>query len=257
MQLIDTHTHLYCEEFDEDRQEVIQRAIEAGVTTMLLPAIDEKSYDRQEQLSQQYPGVFHQMMGLHPTSIDQDYQKKLSICRELLFSNPDKYIGIGEIGLDSYWDTSFEKEQSLALREQLNWALELGKPVDLHIRNCYKEIFEILQESDYERISGIFHCFSGSLEQAIKAIEMGFMIGIGGVVSFKKSELPKIVEAIPLEKIVLETDSPYLAPVPHRGKRNESAYILQVAQKIAELKNITLFEVAHQTSTNARSIFNI
>lgn len=255
MELIDTHTHLYCEEFDQDREEVIQRACEAGVTTMLLPAIDNESYERQEMMAQNHPELFHQMMGLHPTSVDERFREKLTTCKKRLFGNPEKYIAIGEIGLDFYWDRTFEKEQEEVLHEQFRWAIELNKPVDLHVRNSYGRMLEILEEKEFRLIRGVFHCFSGTLEQAMIAIEKGFYIGIGGAATFKKSNLPEIIANIPLDKIVIETDSPYLAPMPHRGKRNESAFVINVAKKIAEIKEVSFEQVAEQTTFNAKKIF--
>ena len=263
--LIDTHSHIYAEEFDADRDEVVSRAEKAGVGLMLLPAIDGESYDRQEALAASRPDLFRQMMGLHPTSVDENFEASLDLAHNRLFSIPDKYIGIGEIGLDFYWDTTFREQQIEVLEQQTVWAKELDKPIVLHLRNgkdgnaetdAYAEVFCLLERCNYNG-RGIMHCFSGTLKDAQRAVEMGFLIGIGGVVTYKKSALPDIVRVLPLESIVLETDSPYLAPVPHRGQRNESAYVSIVAQKVAEIKGISFDEVADATTDNARRLFKL
>lgn len=264
MNLIDTHSHIYSEEFDEDRAAVIERATTIGVSLILLPAIDPDSHSRQELLAQSRPDLFRQMMGLHPTSVTQCYDEPLNETRQLLFATPEKYIGVGEIGLDFYWDTTYKQQQIEVLEEQFRWAEELDKPVVLHLRNgkevkeatdAYREVFHILEH--HTNLRGIMHCFSGTLEDAQRAVAMGFLLGIGGVVTYKKSTLPTIVENTPLEKIVLETDSPYLAPVPYRGKRNESSYVATVAQKVADIKQTTIEHVGEVTSSNARTLFAI
>lgn len=263
--LIDTHSHIYAEEFDDDRNEAIARAEAAGVGMILLPAIDNESYDRQETLALSRPDLFRQMMGLHPTSVDADYKAALELAHKKLVANPSKYIAIGEVGLDFYWDTTFRQQQTEALNQQIQWAEEMHKPLVLHLRsgkdgsddsNAYAEIFRLLERCRYGG-KGIMHCFSGTLKDAQRAVEMGFLIGIGGVVTYKKSALPDIVRVLPLESIVLETDSPYLAPVPHRGQRNESAYVSIVAQKVAEIKGISFDEVADATTDNARRLFKL
>ena len=264
--LIDTHSHIYSEEFDTDRDAVIQRAEAVGVGLILLPAIDVDSYERQESLASSRPDLFRQMMGLHPTSVNETYKYALSIAKEKLFANPDKYIGVGEVGLDFYWDTTFRSQQIDALECQTEWACELDKPIVLHLRNgkdgvaesdAYAEIFDLLRRCSPPNRRGIMHCFSGSMEDAEHAVELGFMLGIGGVVTYKKSTLPDIVRTVPLENIVLETDSPYLAPVPYRGRRNESAYVGVVADKVAEIKGITPTEVAEVTTANAKRLFGL
>ncbi len=266
MKLIDTHSHIYSEEFDCDRQAVIARAEAQGVGTILLPAIDRQSYDRQEQLTLSRPDLFRQMMGLHPTSIDESYEENLTLAHNLLFSTPEKYVGVGEIGLDFYWDTSFRQQQLEALERQIGWAETLDKPFVLHLRsgkdglpqnNAYDEVFRLLEQHGSIFYKGIMHCFSGTVDDALHAAEMGFLIGIGGVVTYKKSLLPDIVRTLPLEKIVLETDAPYLAPVPYRGHRNESAYVSIVAEKVSEIKGISTEVVAHITSENARKLFRL
>ncbi|MCR4817172.1 MAG: TatD family hydrolase [Bacteroidales bacterium] len=264
--LIDTHSHIYSEEFDSDRDAVVQRAESVGVGMILLPAIDGDSYDRQESLASSRPDLFRQMMGLHPTSVNETYQSALAIAKEKLYANPDKYIGIGEVGLDFYWDTTFRSQQIDALERQVEWARELDKPIVLHLRNgkdglagsdAYAEVFDLLRRCPAPNRKGIMHCFSGSMGDAERAVAMGFMLGIGGVVTYKKSTLPTIVSTVPLENIVLETDSPYLAPVPYRGHRNESAYVSVVADKVAEIKGITPSEVAVVTANNAIRLFGL
>lgn len=263
--LTDTHSHIYAEEFDADRDDVVARAEQAGVGLILLPAIDKESYDRQKALAASRPDLFRQMMGLHPTSVGENYRSDLGLAHDKLFSDPDKYIGIGEVGLDFYWDTTYRRQQIEALELQTGWAQELGKPIVLHLRNgkdgsadtdAYAEAFRLLERCAY-RGRGIMHCFSGTMADAERATALGFLIGIGGSLTYKKSTLPDIVRALPLESIVLETDSPYLAPVPHRGQRNESAYVSIVAQKVAEIKGLSPDEVAAATTTNACQLFAI
>ena len=263
--LTDTHSHIYAEEFNTDRDDVVARAEQAGVRLILLPAIDKESYDRQEALAASRPDLFRQMMGLHPTSVGEDYRSDLELAHDKLFSNPDKYIGIGEVGLDFYWDTTYRRQQIEALELQTGWAQALDKPIVLHLRNgkdgsadtdAYAEVFRLLERCAY-RGRGIMHCFSGTMADAERAAELGFLIGIGGSLTYKKSTLPDIVRALPLESIVLETDSPYLAPVPYRGRRNESAYVSLVAQKVAEIKGISNDEVAEVTTANACQLFAI
>ena len=264
--LTDTHSHIYAEEFDSDRDEVIARAEKAGVGLILLPAIDRESYDRQEQLAESRPDLFRQMMGLHPTSVGENYTTDLELVRNKLFSNPDKYIGVGEIGLDFYWDTTYRNQQIEVLERQIGWAQELDKPIVLHLRNgkdgnsdndAYDAAFKLLERLSRNKYKGIMHCFSGTMEDAERAVDMGFCIGIGGTLTYKKSSLPEIVKALPLERIVLETDDPYLAPVPYRGRRNEPSYITFVAEKVAEIKNISSEKVADVTTANAKELFNL
>jgi len=261
--LTDTHSHIYAEEFDADRAEVVARALAAGVTTILLPAIDKESYQHQEELAASNPRLFRQMMGLHPTSVGDSWEQDLEIARELLFGAPDKYVGVGEVGLDFYWDTTYRSQQEEALRRQMDWAQELNKPLALHVRNgkeegcdAYSVVLDMI-ESHHGALRGVLHCFSGSADDARRAVDAGFMLGIGGVVTYKKSTLPDIVATIPLEHLLLETDAPYLAPVPHRGRRNESAYVAIVAHKVAEIKNVSFDTVANSTSENAKRLFCI
>ena len=262
--LIDTHSHIYSEEFDEDQCDVIARAEAAGVGCIILPAIDSESYGRQENLANSRPDLFRQMIGLHPTSVKENYKEALGLVQKILFEHPEKYVGVGEIGLDFYWDTSFRKQQLSALKQQICWAEELDKAVSLHLRNgkdcqpendAYTTLFNLLEHHGSTQYRGILHCFSGTLDNAMQAIKMGFFLGIGGVVTYKKSTMPAIIESVGLEHIVLETDSPYLAPVPYRGHRNESAYMEIVARKIADITNCSLQTVAETTTNNVRCIF--
>ena len=256
VQLIDTHSHLYDEAFDEDIDIVINNALEKGVTKIILPAIDSSTIERQKKLSASYPDIFYQMIGVHPTSIKEDYRKELDVVYNEISTNADSYLAIGEIGLDYYWDTTFAHEQQTALITQIEWANKYQKPVALHVRNAYTEMFEVLEKHSVDR-RGVLHCFSGTRSDAKRAVDMGYMLGIGGVVTFKKNELAKIVAELPLQNILLETDAPYLAPTPYRGKRNESAYVLNVAQTVAEIKNTSLEQVAETTLQNAVELFGI
>lgn len=252
---IDTHTHLYCEEFDDDREATVQRALDADVSLMLLPAIDSHTTQRQQSLWQSHPDCFRQMAGLHPTSVSDNYEDELSLVAQQLQNAPEQYVAIGEIGLDLYWDATYRPQQEDALLRQLDLAETYHKPVALHIRNAYDEFFQLLQRHNRATYSGVLHCYSGTLQQAFAATEMGFFIGIGGVLTYKKSTLPEIVSALPLERILLETDAPYLAPVPHRGHRNESAYLPHVAQYLADIKHLPLERIAEVTTANAQTLF--
>ena len=257
---IDTHCHLYDEVFDTDRAEAVQRAVDAGVTTMLLPDIDSSSTSRLDALAAQYPQFFRSMAGLHPTSVKEDFEVELEHVRERLYSDhsPSRaFVAVGEIGMDLYWDRTFEAEQREVLRRQMLWAEELNLPVCLHIRKAHNEVFGLLRDLNRASYRGVMHCFGGSVQEAHRAVEMGFYLGIGGVVTFKNATMAEVVKAMPLERLLLETDAPYLSPVPHRGKRNESAYIPLIAQCVADLRGITLAEVAAQTTENARSLFGI
>ena len=263
MQFIDTHCHLYDEAFDDDRPQALQRALDAGVDTLLLPAIDSQNHDRQELLATQYPQYLHQMMGLHPTSVKEDFEQELAIVHDRLFhlsplsSHLSPYVAVGEIGLDLYWDTTYLEQQREVLLRQMQWAEELQLPVCLHVRKAYNELFGLLKRLNRPRYRGVMHCFGGSLQEAYKAIEMGFHLGVGGVATFKNAALGTIAATVPLESLVLETDAPYLSPVPHRGQRNEPSYIPLIAQRIADLRGISLDEVADVTTTSARKLFKI
>ena len=253
MILTDTHTHLYSEEFNEDRTAIINKAISNSVTKLYLPNIDSNSIDGMLQLEKEFPDNCFAMMGLHPCSVKENYLDELTIVKKWL--DKRKFIAIGEIGIDLYWDKTFITEQEIAFKKQIDWALEYNYSIVIHCRNAFDEIFTILQS--YSKLpKGIFHCFSGDVEQAQKILALkNFKLGIGGVVTFKNSGLDKVVETISIEDIVLETDSPYLAPMPYRGKRNESSYIPLIAKKVAELKNISIEEVENVTTNNANFIF--
>lgn len=256
MYFIDTHTHLYSSEFDTDRTEMVENAIKAGVKKLLLPNIDVASIDPMYELCKQFPANCFPMMGLHPGYVTENWEQDLVIIRKALDEN--KHIAVGEIGMDLYWDKTFIEEQKMAFRIQIEWAKEFKLPIVIHARDAFDEIFEILDELNDANLTGVFHCFTGSLEQAQKIQSYGgFYFGIGGVLTYKKSDLPSVLVDIPLEQILLETDAPYLPPTPHRGKRNESKFLLHVAEKVAEVKNCSLVDVARITSENAQQLFRI
>lgn len=261
MILTDTHTHLYSEEFNADRVQVVERAIAAGVTRFFLPNIDSTSIGALFELCEKFPENCFPMMGLHPTSVKENFEEELEIVRTYLEgrfrAQAIKFYAVGEIGIDLYWDKTFFSQQQLAFDTQIKWAKEFSLPIVIHSRNSFDEIVEILEKHTDDKLRGIFHCFSGTKEQAEKAISLGFKLGIGGVLTYKNSGLDKAITDIDLKHLVLETDSPYLTPTPHRGKRNESGYITLVAQKLAEIKNISLEEVAEITTANSKNIFGI
>lgn len=251
--MIDTHTHLYAEEFNADRTSLIQKAIKNGVTKFYLPNIDSSSIEGMHQLENDFPENCFAMMGLHPCSVNAGVEQELAIVKDWLAKR--KYKAIGEIGIDLYWEKAFLKEQQHAFKMQIEWALEYNYPIVIHCREAFDEIYEAL--TSFKKLpKAIFHCFSGNAEQAKKIIALGnFKLGIGGVVTFKNSGLDKVVEQIDLEHLVLETDAPYLAPVPFRGKRNEPSYILEVAKKVAEIKKVSIAEVSEITTKNSNFIF--
>jgi TatD DNase family protein len=255
MFLIDTHTHLYLEEFDNDRTEVINRAIENDVRYMLLPNIDSSSTEPMLNLCDLFPGNCFPMMGLHPTSVKENYQDELKKVEELLKKR--KFYGIGETGIDLYWDKTFIEEQKIAFSRQVELAKEYNLPIVIHSRDSFDEIYEILLKLNSDELTGVFHCFTGDYEQAKKVTGLGLKLGIGGVLTFKNSNLDKVLEGIDLEHIILETDSPYLTPTPFRGKRNESSYVKYVAEKLATVKNITVDTVYRITSKNAIDLFKL
>ena len=255
MTLIDTHTHLYLPEFDEDRSLVVKRAIEAGVEYLLLPNIDSRSYPDMIKLSKAYPNSCFPMIGLHPTSVKDNYRQELDAIYKKF--NEHKFIAIGEIGIDLYWDKTYFKQQETAFRAQIQWAKDWHLPIVIHARDSFDEIFKVIEEEIDENLTGVFHSFTGTIEQAQRIINWGFKIGIGGIVSFKNAGLDKVVKQIDLNHIILETDSPYLAPVPKRGKRNESAYLIHIAEKIAALHETSMEKVAKITTKNARALFKL
>jgi TatD DNase family protein len=255
MNLIDTHTHLFSSQFDEDRNAVVQKAIDNGVSKMLLPNISSETIEAMHQLCQDFPKHCYPMMGLHPCDVKDDYLKELEIVKAHL--DKGKYVAVGEIGIDLYWDKSTLDIQKKAFRQQLIWAKEYDLPVAIHIRESFDEIFEVIEEVNDEKLRGVFHCFTGTKEQGLRAIDMGFMLGIGGVVTFKNSGLDQTLSGLPLAQLILETDSPYLAPTPHRGQRNESAFIPLMAQKLADIYEMDIEEVARITTQNAKTLFKL
>jgi len=251
--LVDTHAHLYLEQFDEDRDEMLQRARDNNIKKFYLPNIDSSTIDVMLSMEEKYPGECFAMMGLHPCSVKSNYKEELAIAKKWLDERP--FVAVGEIGTDLHWDKTFIEEQKDAFRIQANWAKDLGIPIVIHCRDSMDLTIDLVKEEQDGRLRGIFHCFGGSVEQANSIIDLGFYMGIGGVLTFKKSGLDETVKSISLEHLVLETDSPYLAPTPFRGKRNESAYIHQIGERLASVKETTLEEVARVTSENAEKIF--
>lgn len=255
MIITDTHTHLYSEEFDQDRPQMVQRAISNGVTRFFIPAIDSNHTLSMYELEKNYPENVFLMMGLHPTYVKENYLEELQHVEEELSKR--KFYAIGEIGIDLYWDKTHFKEQQIAFRKQIQLAKQYKLPIVIHCREAFDEIFEILEEEKSEDLFGIFHCFTGTHEQALKAISYNMKLGIGGVVTFKNGKIDQFLNQIDLKHIVLETDAPYLAPIPYRGKRNESSYILNVVTKLAEIYGIPPEEIAKITTENSKIIFSI
>ena len=253
MLLIDTHTHLYDSKFNEDRSQAIKKAIDEGVERMYMPNIDKGTIDGMLALEVEFPDHCFAMMGLHPCSVKEDYEEELQIVRSWL--DRRSFKAVGEIGIDLYWDKTFVKEQETAFLRQVEWAIEFDLPIVIHSRESIDEILSLLQPIKDPKLRGIFHCFTGNLQQANAIIDLGFLMGIGGVLTFKKSGLDKVLEEVDLRHLVLETDAPYLAPTPHRGKRNESAYVNLVAEKLAQVHGVTKTEVAKITSANALALF--
>lgn len=251
---IDTHSHIYANEFSEDINEVISRSLENGVERIYMPNIDVSSIEAMNKLSKLYPNVCIPQMGLHPCYVKEDFKDQLDVIKTHLFQ--DSYSAVGEIGLDFYWDKTFTEEQIEAFRIQIEWSRSLELPIVIHSRDSLEMSIEIVEELQQGDLAGIFHCYGGTVEQAQKIIDLGFYMGIGGVVTFKNSGLDKIIKEIDLKHFVLETDSPYLSPTPHRGKRNESAYISLIAEKISEIKGCSLEEIADITSQSANKVYN-
>lgn len=254
---MDTHSHLFLEEFAEDLPQVMERAHNAGVSYIFMPNIDSTTIESMLSVCNAYPGYCFPMIGLHPTSVNESYERELAIVYERL-SAPNNFIAIGEIGLDLYWDKTFLKEQLEAFEKQIEWALEFNLPIVIHSREAFDYIYKVMEPYKNTALSGVFHSFTGTQEEADRLLEFeGFMLGINGVVTFKKSTLPETLQTVPLERIVLETDSPYLTPVPNRGKRNESAYVKDTLNKVAEIYRMTDEYVAEVTSENALKVFGI
>ena len=255
--MIDTHSHIFESDFLDDLPEVITRAKEVGVQKIFLPNIDDTTVDAMLEVCSQYPGYCYPMLGFHPTSVDADALKKVKEMKKRL-TKGHPYIAIGEVGLDLYWDKTYIKEQKQVLEEQIQWALEEDLPLVIHCREAFPELFEVLRPYKETKLSGVFHSFTGTVEEAEELVGYTrFMIGVNGVVTFKKSTLPDALKIIPMERLVLETDSPYLAPVPFRGKRNETSYVKRVALKLAELYEMEIGEVERQTTANALKVFKI
>ncbi|MBQ5856242.1 MAG: TatD family hydrolase [Bacteroidales bacterium] len=252
---IDTHSHIYDAAFDTDRELVFQRALEVGVETILLPNTDETTIKPMMDFYENHIDNCKVMMGLHPEGVKEDYKRHLSVIEKEMERNC--WVGVGEIGLDLYWDKTFEKQQVEVLTEQLHWAKQLHLPVALHTREAFDLMFNILEKEQDGSLKGVFHCFNGTEEQANIAISLGFHLGLGGVITYKNCDVKNYLANISLDKIILETDDPYLPPVPYRGKRNEPSYMIEVAKKIAEIQNIDINKVAEATTNNAIKLFNL
>jgi len=255
MILTDTHTHLYSSQFQEDRNEMMQRAIDAGVSRLFVPSIDSSYTQRMYDLESQFPENVFLMMGLHPTYVKENYLEELAFVETELERR--KFFAVGEIGMDLYWDKSFLKEQQHAFQHQIQLAKKHQLGINIHCRDAFDETFEVLESEKATDLYGIFHCFTGDFEQAQRAISLGMKLGIGGVATFKNGKIDQFLHEIDLQHIVLETDSPYLAPAPHRGKRNESSYTLLVAQKLAEIYKVSVEEIAKITTENSKAVFGI
>lgn len=255
MILTDTHAHLYAEEFEADRKGMMQRALQKHVTRLFLPNIDVNSIQPMLNLVWEYPENCFPMMGLHPCSVDEHVEAHLFQIQK--WFKKRTFYAVGEIGLDFYWSVEFKEQQIMAFKKQIQWAINYNLPINIHSRNATQECIAVLTEMKHPLLRGIFHCFSGTAEEAKQIVDLGFYLGIGGVLTFKNSGLDKAIEHIALEHLVLETDAPYLAPVPYRGKRNESAYLLEVAQKLSELKNTSVEKVAAITTKNSVKVFGI
>ena len=255
MNMTDTHTHLYVEQFDNDRKQVIERALEHGVKRFIIPAIDSTYYERMFDLREAFPDAVHLMTGLHPTHVREDFERELEVVGRML--ETETFVAIGEIGIDLYWDRTFLREQQIAFKTQIGWAKERSLPIVIHARDSFEEIFEILDPLQGPDLTGVFHCFTGTREQAERIIGYGFKLGIGGVVTFKNGGIDKFLGSIDLQHVVLETDSPYLAPKPYRGKRNESAYLVYIVEKLADIYGVSADQIAEITTKNANAVFGL
>lgn len=255
MMITDTHTHLYAEQFDQDRDQVIQKALNLGIKRFFVPAIDGSYYEKMFALEKAYPENMFLMAGLHPTHVKADFKKELEIVKKQL--NSHQFYAIGEIGMDLYWDKAFVREQQEAFLMQISWAKERSLPIVIHCRDAFNEIFEVLDQVNDDKLFGIFHCFTGNQAQAKQIVNYGFKLGIGGVVTFKNGGLDKFLGEIPLEQIVLETDAPYLAPAPYRGKRNECSYLINILDKLVDIYRVSPEEIARITTQNSHEIFGV
>jgi TatD DNase family protein len=257
--LIDTHTHLYSSQFSDDRSEEIDNCLKQNVGKLLLPNVDSKSIEGLHQLAKNYPGVCLPMMGVHPCSIQPDsWKEELNIAKSHLFAGTHNYVAVGEIGIDLHWDKTTLEIQKEAFAEQIQWAKELQLPIVIHARESFQEIFEVVDQYNDDKLTGIFHCFTGGKEEADRIINYGgFLMGIGGVLTFKNSGIADVISKYDLKNFVLETDAPYLAPTPHRGKRNQSSYLPLIAEKMADVFGVSLPEVEEITSRNAMNLFRL
>ncbi len=255
MHFIDTHAHVYAAELTSDLDLVMKNALAIGIKKIIMPAIDSSSLDAMLKVEQQFPENCIAMMGLHPCYVKENYKEELKLVEEWIGKR--KFIAIGEIGLDFYWDKTFTKEQHIVFETQMHWALDLNLPIAIHTRNAMGETIEAVKLFAKKGLRGVFHCFSGSKESAEQIIGMGFYLGLGGVLTYKNAGVAEAVKDIPMEYLVLETDAPYLAPVPYRGKTNEPAYMLEVAKKLAEIKSLPLHEIAAITTSNAEKLFGL
>jgi TatD DNase family protein len=253
MVLFDTHSHVYLREFDNDRPDVMERTDKAGIASVVMPAVDSATHAGMLALEEQFPDLCSSMMGVHPCSVKENYLEELAIAEAYL--NNRKFIAVGETGLDFFWDTTYTSQQYIAFERQINWALAYDIPVIIHSRSSIDECIDVVKKYQSGKLKGIFHCFTGSLEQAKKITDLGLLLGIGGVVTFKNAGLDKVVSNLSLDHLVLETDAPYLAPIPFRGKRNEPEYLSYIAKKISEVLDVPLEEVAQRTTSNAKKLF--
>ncbi len=253
MHFVDTHTHLYVEQFAEDQEKAVQRAIDLGVQDFYIPSIDSSYYPEMLALEQKFPENMNLMIGLHPTYVKEDFQSELHFIKSKLEERD--FSAIGEIGIDLYWDKSLLRQQQEAFKEQILLAQNYNLPIAIHCRDAFDEVFEVLEDCKSPALKGIFHCFTGNKQQAERAIDLNLHLGIGGVLTFKNGKINTFINELPLERMVLETDAPYLAPTPYRGKRNESAYLILIAEKMAELYGRPLEEIASITTKNAQDLF--
>lgn len=255
MALIDTHSHIYLSEFDNDRKEMLERAEKETIVRILMPSIDTETHVQMLEAERNFPNLCLSMIGLHPCSVKENYKNELQVVRDFLQQR--KFIAIGETGLDFYWDLTFKEQQFETFQQQIEWALQYDLPIVIHSRNSTDECIEMIKKNQHGKLKGAFHCFSGTIEQAHQIIDLGFYLGIGGVLTFKNSGLDVVIEKLNLENVILETDAPYLAPVPFRGKRNECSYLKYVVQKLAEVKQMQFEEIARITTSNAEKLFGL
>jgi len=255
MEFIDSHSHIYLKDFQEDIEQVLDRCLDKKVVKILMPNIDAESIEDMLKLEQQYPQICYAMMGLHPCSVDEKFEYQLGLAEGWLEKR--KFVAIGETGIDLYWDDTYKTQQIESLKVQITWAKKYNIPIVLHCRNSFNETIDVIEGAQDGTLKGVFHCFTGTLEEAARVIEVGFYLGLGGVVTFKNGGLNEVVPQLKLGDILLETDSPYLAPVPYRGKRNESSYVPIIGQKVAEFMNVELEEIAKATRANALKLFSL